>query len=61
MFDWAFVLIYLLPLVVIALGHDLVTGERETGRLRLLLSLNASAIAGASVRGFARISNGQRE
>ncbi len=38
-FDWAFVLIYLLPLVVIALGHDLVTGERETGRLRLLLSL----------------------
>ena len=38
-FDWSFVAIYLLPLVVIALGHDLVTGERETGRLRLLLSL----------------------
>ena len=38
-FDWAFVLIYLMPLVIIALGHDLVTGERETGRLRLLLSL----------------------
>lgn len=38
-FDWAFVVIYLLPLVIVALGHDLVTGERETGRLRLLLSL----------------------
>lgn len=43
-FDWAFVLIYLLPLVVIALGHDLVTGERETGRLRLLLSLPGSGL-----------------
>ena len=43
-FDWAFVLIYLLPLVVIALAHDLVTGERETGRLRLLLSLPGSGL-----------------
>lgn len=43
-FDWAFVLIYLLPLVVIALGHDLVTGERETGRLRLLLSLPGTGL-----------------
>ena len=38
-FDWAFVLIYLVPLIIIALGHDLVTSERETGRLRLLISL----------------------
>ena len=38
-FDWAFVLIYLAPLIVIALAHDLVTGEREGGRLRLLLSM----------------------
>lgn len=38
-FDFAFVLIYLAPLIVIALMHDLVTGERETGRLRLLSSL----------------------
>ncbi|MFN3727698.1 MAG: ABC transporter permease [Allosphingosinicella sp.] len=38
-FDWAFVLIYLAPLVVIGLMHDLVSGEREAGRLRLLLSL----------------------
>ena len=38
-FDWAFVLVYLAPLIVIALSHDLVTGEREGGRLRLLLSM----------------------
>ncbi len=38
-FDWAFALVYLAPLIVIALTHDLVTGEREGGRLRLLLSL----------------------
>jgi ABC-2 type transport system permease protein len=38
-FDWAFVLIYLAPLVVVGLMHDLVSGERESGRLRLLLSL----------------------
>jgi ABC-2 type transport system permease protein len=43
-FDWAFVLIYLAPLVVIALGHDLVSGERESGRLRLLLSMPASGL-----------------
>ena len=38
-FDWAFVLIYLAPLVVIALSHDLVSSEHEGGRLRLLLSM----------------------
>lgn len=38
-FDWSFVLIYLVPLVVIGLTHDMVSGEREAGRLRLLLSL----------------------
>jgi len=38
-FDWAFVLIYLAPLAMIVLVHDLVSGEREAGRLRLLLSL----------------------
>ncbi|MFY0524621.1 ABC transporter permease [Archangium gephyra] len=35
-------LIYLAPLVIIALMHDLVSGEREAGRLRLLVSLPAS-------------------
>ena len=39
-FDFAFVLIYLAPLFVIALLHDLVSGERQSGRLRLLLSLS---------------------
>ncbi|ASK17893.1 DUF3526 domain-containing protein [Halomonas sp. N3-2A] len=38
-FDFAFVLIYLAPIFVIALLHDLVSGERQSGRLRLLLSL----------------------
>lgn len=38
-FDFTFVLIYLAPLIVIALMHDMVTGEREAGRLRLLASL----------------------
>ncbi|HLM52400.1 MAG TPA: DUF3526 domain-containing protein, partial [Pseudoxanthomonas sp.] len=37
-FDFAFVLVYLLPLVAIALMHDLVSGEREAGRLGLLLA-----------------------
>lgn len=37
-FDFAFVLVYLLPLVAIALVHDLVSGEREAGRLGLLLA-----------------------
>jgi ABC-2 type transport system permease protein len=43
-FDFAFVLIYLAPLVVIALAHDLVSGEREAGRLRLLLSMPAPPV-----------------
>lgn len=35
-FDFMFVLVYLMPLVAIALMHDLVSGEREAGRLGLL-------------------------
>jgi ABC-2 type transport system permease protein len=42
-FDFTFLLVYLAPLFVIALMHDLVTGEREAGRLRLLTSLPANA------------------
>jgi len=42
-FDFAFVLVYLTPLFVIALMHDLVANEREAGRLRLLASLPAGA------------------
>lgn len=41
-FDFAFVLVYLAPLVLIALLHDLVSAEREAGRLRLLRSLAAT-------------------
>lgn len=38
-FDFAFVLVFLAPLFVIALFHDLVSGEREAGRERTLDAL----------------------
>jgi ABC-2 type transport system permease protein len=38
-FDFAFVLVYLAPLFVIALLYDLVSGERRSGRLGTLLAL----------------------
>ncbi|WP_326525461.1 DUF3526 domain-containing protein [Sphingomonas sp.] len=38
-FDFAFVLVFLAPLFVIALFHDLVSGEREAGRHRALQAL----------------------
>lgn len=41
-FDFSFVLVYLTPLFVIALFHDLVSGEREAGRLRMLDALAGS-------------------
>jgi len=41
-FDFAFVLIYLAPLFAIALLHDVISGERHAGRLRLLLSMPAA-------------------
>lgn len=44
-FDFAFVLVYLAPLFIIALMHDLVAAERESGRLRLLASLPQASAA----------------
>ena len=41
-FDFSFVLVYLSPLFVIALFHDLVSGEREAGRLRMLDAMAGS-------------------
>lgn len=38
-FDFAFVLVFLAPLFVIALFHDLVSSEREAGRQRTLDSM----------------------
>ena len=38
-FDFAFVLVFVAPLFVIALFHDLVSGEREAGRQRMLDAL----------------------
>ena len=37
-FDLAFVLVYLLPLLIFALSYNLLSGEKEDGTLRLLLS-----------------------
>ena len=39
-FDFAFVLVFLAPLFVIALFHDLVSSEREAGRQRTLDALS---------------------
>lgn len=47
-FDFAFVLVYLAPLFVILLFHDLRSGEREAGRLR---ALEASVGAPAALWG----------
>lgn len=38
-FDFSFLLVFLTPLFVIALFHDLVSGEREAGRERMLSAL----------------------
>lgn len=38
-FDFAFVLVFVAPLFIIALFHDLTSGEREAGRLRTLQAL----------------------
>ncbi len=37
-FDLAFVIIYLFPLLILALTYNLVSGEKESGTLQLLLS-----------------------
>lgn len=42
-FDLAFVIVFLLPLALIALLHDALAGEREGGRLALTLSQPTSA------------------
>lgn len=41
-FDWAFVLTYLMPLLLIALLYDLIASERESGRLPLLSAMARS-------------------
>jgi len=43
-FDFAFVLVFLSPVFVIALFHDLVSGEREAGRARMLVGLLFAAV-----------------
>lgn len=43
-FDAVFVIVYLLPLAVLALGWNLLSGEREQGTLKLLLSQPLAAL-----------------
>ena len=42
-FDWAFVLTFLAPLILIVLLHDLISGEREAGRLQALQAAGGRA------------------
>ncbi len=42
-FDFAFTLVYLAPLFLIALLHDLVSGERRAGRLGTLMAMPGAA------------------
>lgn len=50
-FDLAFVVVYLLPLLVLALGYNVLSGERERGTLALTLSqpVSARAVVGAKL------------
>jgi ABC-2 type transport system permease protein len=54
-FDFAFVLVFVAPLFVIALFHDLVSGEREAGRQRTLEALPKGGPALWQRRTFLRL------
>lgn len=54
-FDFAFVLVFLAPLFVIALFHDLVSGEREAGRQRTLEALPRGGASLWRRRGLLRL------
>lgn len=41
-FDTAFVVVYVLPLLILATGYDVLSGERERGTLALIASTSAS-------------------
>lgn len=50
-FDLAFVIVYLLPLLIFALSYNLLSAERESGTLRLLMSqpLSMATLIGGKV------------
>lgn len=54
-FDAAFVVVYLLPLLVIGLCFDLLAGERERGTLRLVLAQPISAASYLRAKLAARV------
>lgn len=53
-FDAAFVLVYLLPLFLLAVSYDLVAGDRRRGLLALLSAVGASPVRVAAARATAR-------
>jgi len=53
-FDLAFVLVWLFPLVLLALVYDLMAGDRESGTLRLALSQGIRPWSWMARRAFAR-------
>jgi ABC-2 type transport system permease protein len=57
-FDLAFVVVYLLPLVVIGLGYDLLSRERESGTLTLVLAQPVTLRALAAGKVAARLAVG---
>jgi ABC-2 type transport system permease protein len=54
-FDLVFVFVVLYPLVVLTLAYDLVSRDRELGRLALLLAHTKHAASSWSARGLARV------
>lgn len=53
-FDLAFVLVWLYPLFLLALGYDLMAGDREAGTLRLALAQGIAPWRWLARRAFAR-------
>lgn len=48
--DWAFVVVFLWPLLLLVLGHGLLAGERESGTLALVMSQPVRLARWAAVR-----------
>ncbi len=53
-FDLAFVLVWLLPLFLLAAAYDLCAGDREAGTLRMVLAQGTSPWRWLATRAFAR-------
>jgi len=54
-FDLGFVIVYLFPLLILALSHDLISAEREQGTLAMVLSQSVRARALVVGKALARL------